>query len=59
MNNEICEHCSGKTLLIFKCKCGGKYCANHRLSIKHKCSYDFKKDRVEMPKIVAEKIIKI
>lgn len=32
------------TETLGKCKCGNVYCANHRHSTNHKCTYDYKKD---------------
>lgn len=38
-----CEGCKKKLALTdFSCKCGIRFCANHRLPESHKCSYDFR-----------------
>lgn len=41
---------------IGKCKCGLTYCKKHRLPEEHACVYDYKKDRAQIEKIVANKI---
>jgi predicted nucleic acid binding AN1-type Zn finger protein len=45
----------------FKCKCGGGFCAKHRLPPDHKCTYDFRaadRERLaaENPKVVAPRV---
>jgi hypothetical protein len=47
----------------FKCRCGNLYCALHRYSDKHTCTYDYKAAGQEAiakanPLVVAEKVVK-
>ena len=62
-NRCIC--CNRKLGLIgFTCKCGGSYCAEHRMSEQHDCTYDYKKEgskrlETQLVKVVADKISKI
>ena len=38
-----CSTCSKKVGLTgFKCRCAGVFCATHRYSDKHDCSFDYK-----------------
>ena len=57
-----CFHtdCNMKLKLTdFDCKCNHRFCMKHRLPESHNCSYDFKKDKIQLIKVVAEKVIKI
>jgi len=60
-----CLSCKKKLGLTgFSCRCGGLYCAIHRYSDKHDCSFDYKamgeKEISENnPLIVAQKVAKI
>jgi len=60
-----CLSCKKKLGLTgFSCRCGGLYCAIHRYSDKHECSFDYKamgeKEISENnPLIVAQKVAKI
>jgi predicted nucleic acid binding AN1-type Zn finger protein len=50
--------------LIWECRCGGKYCLDHRLPEVHRCTFDFKKDGKEslqkgLIRVVGEKIERI
>ncbi|MEO7161552.1 MAG: AN1-type zinc finger protein [Bdellovibrionia bacterium] len=61
---ELCKVCKKKTHLMFICKCEGNFCTKHRDSLKHKCTYDYRKAQQELlrkrnPKIVASKITSI
>ena len=61
-NNNRCTHslCNAKLKLTdLECKCNNKYCVLHRMPESHDCSYDFKKDKIKLIKVVAEKVIKI
>ena len=40
-------------------KCDNKYCIKHRLPEFHSCSYDFKQEKINLVKVVADKLIKI
>jgi len=58
-----CYLCNKKTLLIFDCKCDGKFCNKHRLPEVHNCTYDFKTDKEKLkinnPKIINNKFDKV
>jgi AN1-like Zinc finger len=48
----------------FECRCGGLYCAIHRYSDKHECTFDYREHgaaeiRRNNPVVVGEKIQKI
>lgn len=51
-------------LLGFECRCGGLFCAMHRYSDKHECTFDYRSHgqqeiRRNNPVVVGEKIQKI
>jgi hypothetical protein len=60
-----CNMCNKKVgLLFFECKCHGKFCALHRYSEEHNCSYDFRTEEInklikDNPKIIPLKITTI
>jgi predicted nucleic acid binding AN1-type Zn finger protein len=60
-----CVHCHKKLgLILFSCKCGGNFCAEHRLSDSHNCDYDFKEENKrklsrDLVKVVGEKLEKL
>jgi predicted nucleic acid binding AN1-type Zn finger protein len=56
-----CGKCKGKLKVInFPCKkCKGTFCTKCRFPEVHDCDYDYKKDRVLLEKIVADKIERI
>uniref|UniRef100_A0A1B6FIY1 AN1-type domain-containing protein n=1 Tax=Cuerna arida TaxID=1464854 RepID=A0A1B6FIY1_9HEMI len=60
-----CAMCRKKVGLTgFECRCGGLYCAVHRYSDKHDCSFDYRElgaqeIRRNNPVVVGEKIQKI
>lgn len=60
-----CPCCNKKLgLVFFTCKCGDNFCAEHRMSENHNCTYDYQnenKKRLEsqLVKVVGEKISKI
>ncbi|CAM6064680.1 unnamed protein product [Sphagnum tenellum] len=60
-----CGSCRKRVgLTSFKCRCGITFCAFHRYSDKHCCTYDYKAAGQEAiakanPLVVAEKIVKI
>ncbi|MCO5587735.1 hypothetical protein L7F22_041687 [Adiantum nelumboides] len=62
---NLCAACHKRAgLLGFKCRCGNLFCASHRYSDKHDCSYDYKAAgrlaiAKENPVVVASKICKI
>lgn len=56
---EYCFECKKRTLITTQCKCSNYYCLKHIQSEKHTCSYDFKKDRIKLDLIVAQKVVKI
>ena len=55
-----CDLCNKKYGLIpFKCRCGGKFCAEHRYSFMHFCDFDytsFERNKIHLPKVVQDKI---
>ncbi len=61
-NTNKCSHttCNAKLKLTdFDCRCSNRFCMKHRMPESHNCSYDFKKDKINLVKVVAEKVIKI
>jgi hypothetical protein len=56
-----CSFCSIKikTFSNIKCRCGKSFCKKHFLPENHECTYDFKKDKIKLEKVVAEKVIPI
>ncbi|KAL8495976.1 hypothetical protein ACS0TY_019914 [Phlomoides rotata] len=67
MKREInrCSGCRRKVGLTgFRCRCGELFCADHRYSDRHDCSYDYKavgREAIarENPVVKAAKIVKI
>lgn len=65
MDKIKCNKCNKKTgLIVFECKCNGKFCMNHRFANTHNCTYDFKIDDMNEliknnPKIDTKKISSI
>ena len=60
-----CKECKKKLSMvekeIGKCKCNKYYCAKHRGSAKHKCTYDYKKEvkdilKEKMPEVSFQKV---
>ena len=61
-NTNMCSHtsCNSKLKLTdFDCRCSNRFCMKHRLPELHNCSYDFKKDKINLVKVFADKVIKI
>ncbi|RZF45721.1 hypothetical protein LSTR_LSTR005016 [Laodelphax striatellus] len=63
---RIDAHSAARTVGLtgFECRCGGLYCAVHRYSDKHDCSFDYRElgaqeIRRNNPVVVGEKIQKI
>jgi predicted nucleic acid binding AN1-type Zn finger protein len=62
MDKVKCDKCKKKIgIIIFDCKCNGKFCSLHRHSDTHDCPYDFKLDGMnklikDNPKIISNKI---
>ena len=60
-----CLNCKKKVgLMGFDCRCGGLFCAIHRYSDKHECTFDYKEFGAKQiknnnPVIVASKVEKI
>jgi len=60
-----CTCCNKKLgLVLFTCRCGDNFCAEHRMSENHNCTYDYQnenKKRLELQliKVAGEKISKI
>jgi len=43
-----CGCCRKKVSLVqFPCKCGGVYCAEHRLGTTHDCTYDYRTENIK------------
>ena len=60
LNKCYLNDCKSKLKLTdLSCKCSQRFCSKHRLPEYHSCSYDFKKDKINLVKVVAEKIIPI
>ncbi len=65
MDKIKCDKCKKKIgLIIFDCKCNGKFCSLHKYCESHDCSYDFKLEGInkltkDNPKIIPNKIILI
>ena len=54
------EGCNKKLKLTdMKCVCEFTFCIKHRLPESHKCTFDFKKNKVVLEKVVCEKVVKI
>lgn len=53
-----CEHCKKKTHLEFKCNCQKVFCVHCRTPEVHCCT-EPKVQKVELEKVVAEKVKKI
>ncbi|XP_022653408.1 AN1-type zinc finger protein 5-like [Varroa jacobsoni] len=65
-NKLKCSHCNKKTGLAstYDCRCGKKFCSEHRYAELHNCCFDYKKQgRLELlrnnPIVRAEKLEKI
>jgi predicted nucleic acid binding AN1-type Zn finger protein len=53
-----CGYCSKKLGLIpFVCRCGGSFCAAHRLDIDHTCSFDYQKENRKLLSTTLEKVV--
>ena len=61
VSKKKCAKCSKKLPLPsrFSCKCEKTFCAAHRLSFNHDCTYDFKKEYVKPEAIRGEKLEKL
>ncbi|OQR77261.1 hypothetical protein BIW11_07222 [Tropilaelaps mercedesae] len=64
--HQKCAHCKKKTGLAstYDCRCGEKFCSEHRYAEIHNCCFDYKSQgRVELlknnPTVRAEKVAKI
>ena len=62
MEKIKCYKCNKKIgLIIFDCKCNGKFCSLHKFPETHECLYDFKSEGIDKlvkdnPKIIPNKI---
>lgn len=60
-----CPCCNKKLgLIVFSCKCGENFCAEHRLSDSHNCSFDYQAENrrklsLDLVKVESKKIDKI
>ena len=60
--NNRCDFCNKKYGLIpFECRCGGKFCTEHRYSFMHVCDLDYpsierERLKVHLPKVVKDKV---
>ena len=62
MESSKCFHesCRSKLKLYdLSCRCDHRFCTKHRLPEFHSCSYDFKKEKINLQKVVADKVIRI
>ena len=63
LKNNRCDFCNKKCgLFSFKCRCGYKFCNEHRYSFMHCSDFDyqsFERDmlKIHLPKVVKDKII--
>ena len=60
---QKCKVCKKKLgiVMVFDCKCGGVFCAEHRYAYEHACTWDHKgeqKKKIEQnnPLVVADKV---
>lgn len=52
-----CHCCNKKVNLIgFSCRCGGNFCAEHRFSDSHNCTFDYQE---ENRRKLSEQLVKI
>lgn len=56
---EKCIICNKKVLIFFKCRCDNYYCIKHQTPEMHKCSYDYKKDKILEDNVKNKKIVLI
>lgn len=57
-SKKWCGVCKKKLKLTdITCKCGNRYCSEHRLSEQHSCDYDFKTEGRELLKEQNERIV--
>ena len=62
LSKSRCDFCKKKCpIIIYKCKCGGKFCTKHRYSDSHNCKFDhtsLERERLKMhlPKVVKDKV---
>jgi hypothetical protein len=56
-----CSFCKAKIGVLdsVKCRCDKSFCIKHLLPEYHNCSYDYKKDKIILEKVVHDKINKI
>ena len=61
-----CANCAKRLGMTtaFTCRCGGQFCAQHRYSDRHDCSYDYRGSgraalEIENPQILPEKLERI
>jgi predicted nucleic acid binding AN1-type Zn finger protein len=41
----------------FGCRCGGSFCAQHRLDLDHNCSFDYQKENQKLLSTTLEKVV--
>ncbi|OTF81747.1 hypothetical protein BLA29_008429 [Euroglyphus maynei] len=64
-NKNRCQICTRSIQIIgFDCRCGGRYCIEHRLAKEHFCQFDYRTYGINEltkanPKVVGDKIKKI
>ena len=64
-NENRCQICPRSIKIIgFDCRCGGRYCIEHRLAKEHHCQFDYRTYGINEltkanPKVVGDKIKKI
>ena len=56
-----CSFCNVKIKIFsnINCRCDKFFCKKHFLPENHECTYNFKKDKVKLEKVVADKVIPI
>lgn len=55
----VCKKKLSRIEKTIKCRCDKAFCAKHRQSENHNCSYDYSKDKVCLKACVKEKIQQI
>jgi hypothetical protein len=60
MSCHICnKHINILQEMTSKCKCCNSFCNKHKFYLDHNCTYDYKLDIIDIPKIIKNKIEKI
>jgi predicted nucleic acid binding AN1-type Zn finger protein len=61
MSKTHCDFCKQKLKIVnFKCsKCESTFCTKCRLPELHECNFDYKSEKVQLQKVIGDKIQKI